>query len=1204
MGSVERPCRDLTRVLVANRGEIAVRLIATCKKLGIRALAVYVVDDADSPHVRAADESFLLEGHGSQGYLSTEEIVRICQRNGVQGVLPGYGFLSENSDFAAALHAAGILFIGPSATTLRDFGLKDRARELAVRAKVPVVPGTPILAGFDQARRAAIEIGYPVMVKATAGGGGMGLQVCRHVDELRRAVDVVKSRGQALFQNDGFFIEKFVESGRHIEAQVFGNGQGDVLFFGERECSVQRRHQKRLESASCALAKSVKYKSAGTIEYLVDDVSGEFYFLEVNTRLQVEHGITELCYDIDLVELMLLQAEEELRGRGGLSAGAMSSFSREGPKGHAIEVRVYAENPAKNYQPAPGLFQNVHFPTGQGIRTDTWIGTGSFVSSLFDPLLAKVLVHSQNRDHAVEKMVATLTQTKLQGPPTNLDFLIQVLNCGDFVTGRTTTDLLDTRFEYKASAIEILEPGTATTVQDWPGRVGVPNGVPTAGPMDSLSFRAANILVGNEEGVEGLEITLLGPKIKFHAGAVIALCDWPNSRGSTRVSSIRGGLPNVATYLGSKSTTPSLEWGGYQGRRLLAGDFLFIDSGVATSAPPRPFELDRSAIPEFSHEWQIAALPGPWFSNEFLTTKGQEHLYTATYKVSYNSSRTGIRLEGPPPTWGRRDGGEGGSHPSNMVGFGCTVGSVSFTGDSGIILPVDGPNQTGFIVTQVVGGSDLWKLGQLRPGDSLTFVPATWAQTLLQEQKLGEFVSSIRSQVKSGVARKTEEALIAGLLCPQRPTKYGDGILATVQGEKDRPRVVLRQAGERAISCLFGPGTFDLGIRARIQHVANTIRNDPPLGLGKHPVAENCSLLVHFDPHQTTQDTVVQTILALNKAVPDVRASRIPSRIIHLPGVFDAKECQETNERYMLSQRSKAAYLPDSIDFIRRSNGLKTREQVKESYFEIPLLINAVGWMMGLPIYVQVDPRRRLVVPKTNPSRTFTKAGCLGTGGGTSSIYPNDSPGGYQLWGATIPGICWDTYGQKPGFTPERPWLFEAFDQVIFHSVNRAEFDAAINAFKAGRYHIQIEQSDFDMAAYNALIEQTREEVARMKKVQEECTERELALERVLFAEWKADVDRAAEAKEKEKKCRASMVPDAALVEVPATMISSVWKVEVSVGDIIPANRTVVVLEAMKMEIAVHAPSGAAEYKVANISREPGERVETGDVLVLLQKLP
>lgn len=744
----------LSRVLIANRGEIAVRLITACQKLGITAVAIYVLEDADSPHVRLADEAYELDQPGSRGYLDGDNIVNICKDHDIQGVLPGYGFLSENAPFARSLEANSILFIGPSVDSLESFGLKHTARELAIQAGVPVVPGTPMLQSIEEAEQQLQNLTFPIMVKATAGGGGMGLQVCKNAEELHAAVSTVKSRGNALFNNAGFFIEKFVESGRHIEAQVFGNGMGDVVFLGERECSVQRRHQKiieetpspfvlnhpelrdQLKKCSCLLASSVSYKSAGTVEFLVDDDTGEFYFLEMNTRLQVEHGITEMCYGVDLVQMMLEQADAELQGSKGLSSEAMIKYDRDGPDGHAIEVRVYAENPAKDFAPSPGLLQLVEFPSRDGVRIDTWISTGTNVSPSFDPLLAKIMVHAEDRTASINAMIEALHDTSICGPPNNISFLKSLLEGPDFLSGFTTTNMIATRFTYAPAALEFLEPGAYTTIQDYPGRVGIPNGVPPSGPMDFLSFRIANLLVGNPEGMEAFEITLIGPRLRFSKPAVIALCGgafsftingqeasaWTRhvvdagaevhiggtSSGARTYLAVLGGLPDVARYLGSKSTTPNLGWGGYQGRPMRAGDYLLLDSEkcrIGASQHMR-MEIHQQFRPILEKDPVLYALPGPWFSEDFLTTSGQESLFQSQWTVLPSSSRNGIRLDGPAPEWARTDGGEGGSHPSNMVGFGVTVGAVMFTGDTGVILPFDAQNQTGKLATIKELGQD------------------------------------------------------------------------------------------------------------------------------------------------------------------------------------------------------------------------------------------------------------------------------------------------------------------------------------------------------------------------------------------------------------------------------------------------------------------------------------------------------------------
>ncbi|CAI6019138.1 unnamed protein product, partial [Clonostachys chloroleuca] len=1013
------------------------------------------------------------------------------------------GFLSENTDFARRLQDAGILFIGPSPESLEEFGLKHRARELAIQAQVPVVPGTPIITTFEEAQEAVRSLGFPVMVKATAGGGGMGLQACFNLEELEAAVETVRSRGTALFNNAAMFIEKYVQYGRHIEAQIFGNGQGDVVFLGERECSIQRRHQKVIEEApspfvmknpeirekmkraSVLLAKSVKYKSAGTVEFLVDDETGQFYFLEMNTRLQVEHGVTELCYNVDIVEMMLLQARAELLSddrNGGMS---LDAFQRDGPVGHAIEVRVYAENPAKDFMPSPGLLQNVSFPTGSHLRVDTWIETGTNISPSFDPLLAKIMVHSTTRHGAIDGMQQALRDSLIQGPPTNMEFLVQILQTADFQSGYTLTNTLSKRFNYLPNAVEFLSPGAFTSIQDYPGRIGIPHGVPPSGPMDSLSFRAANILVGNPEGTEAFEITMTGPILKFYGDAIIAVCgaqfkillnDEPiatwtrhyiksGSRlevlgtqvGARAYLAILGGLPSIATYLGSKSTAPTLNWGGFQGRCLRAGDFLSLKP-LCPQTGFQPYQVPEVCVPLPERSPELYALPG-------------------------------VRMQGPPPKWGRDNGGEGGSHPSNMVGFGAPNGSVAFTGDSGIVYAVDGPDLTGYVVTQVVAQHDLWRLSQLRPGEKFKFTPITWAQALELEGRVDKFLAAIKdgSPVPLDWSLPSEEA--------------GDGILHRSS------TFTIRQAGERAILCVFD-GDFSVRTRARVEQLARAFSS---AGALRNLVAGNCSVYVPFDPRAKSQADMVTSCIELEKALPSVDEVVLPSRLIHLPALFDPRECHEAIERYMALQRPSAPFLPDNIEFIRRSNGLKTREDVKEVYFGKPMLVNVVGWLMGLPIYNPLDPRDHLVVPKFNPSRNWTKAGSLGTGGMSSSIYPNDGPGGHMLWGATIPGLCWDTYGRKPGFSRDQPWLFRAFDQIIFHEVSREEFDDIVQHFRREQYEIKIEPAHFDMTAYSRLMKEVGSELESLRALRQKCTQIELEAEAKLYEEWEVSRQKASE---------------------------------------------------------------------------------------------
>ncbi|ETN43925.1 urea carboxylase [Cyphellophora europaea CBS 101466] len=1241
------------KVLIANRGEIALRLISACRTLHHRTLAIYAAEDGDSLHVRLADEAVALHSPtpagSSAAYLDAEQIVRICREKNVDAVLPGYGFLSENAAFAEMLRVAGVVFGGPSAEVLRDFGLKHRARELAVAAGVPVVPGTKgVVRDGKEAVREARRLGFPVMVKATAGGGGMGLKVCYGEEEVRVAVESVSKRGEVMFKDAGVFLERFVESGRHVEGQVFGNGEGEVLWFGERECSVQRRHQKvleeapspfvlkhpglreRLRVAAVALARSVNYKSVGTVEFLVDDKTGEFYFLEMNTRLQVEHGVTELCYEVDLVELMLKQAEAEVQSLPGLSHDELARYTRAEPKCHAVEVRVYAENPADGYKPSPGLFTDVSFPQGEHIRVDTWLERGSTVTASFDPLLAKVMVRAGDRDSAFDKLQQALADTKLYGPPTNLEFLEAIVRDPAVRAGRTLTSTLN-HFRYTPSAIEVKDGGLYTTVQDYPGRPNYRSGVPVSGPMDGLSLRIANLIVGNADGTESLEITYGGPRMLFHQAAVVALCGaqfdfsingeavalWSrhlvpagaevvvggNTSGGCRAYlAILGGFPNVGAYLGSRSTTPSLKWGGYQGRTLRAGDWLQISSlDPDASQITGPFTLPLALIPPIASTSPIYTLPGPYDTSDFITPQGRHAFFDTAWKVAFSSSRGGIRLEGPPPQWSRLSGGEGGSHPSNMLGYGYPLGGMSFTGDEAVVFTMDSPVQSGFICPQTVLSCQMWRLGQLKPGDCVRFAQCSWEQAMELEKSQEEFVRKVAVAVTAGETNGAANVATSWEI--SRPVPESSVLYERVeQSGNGLPRLVLRQAGDRGILCDFGSQVFDLTVRTRAQQLVRAVGERPPRGFQRVTRPHTMSVFVAFDSHIIDQKTAVDALVNLERSFSDVSNFTTPSKTFHLPMVFDAEECVQATARYMETQRPYATYLPDNIDFIRRNNGLEKRDDVLKAVNGVPFLVVASSGIMGLPILMPIDPRKRLTVPKTNPSRTVTPAGALGTGGNTSSIYPVDSPGGYLLWGMTLPGCPFDTFGRKPNYTPDAPWLYNTFDQVVFHAVSRAEFDAINQRFQMGLYEIKVEDSVFEMKKYIQLTRDTAEEVARIGQRQRECAAIELEKENELLQRWKAEKQaRGDQGVEKQQdKDAALLESNANATRVLATMSARVWKQVASNGSMVKSGEDLLVLEAMKMEIAVKAPGDGPKYSVVAVLKQKGDLVEPGDVLVLL----
>jgi urea carboxylase len=696
------------KVLIANRGAIACRILRTLRRMEIASVAVYSEADRHSLHVLAADESVCLgPAPAAASYLRSDLLLKAAIELGVDAIHPGYGFLSENADFAEACAAAGIAFIGPTPQQMRDFGLKHTARELAAANGVPMLPGSGLLAGLDEAHREAQRIGYPVMLKSTAGGGGIGMQLCWRPEDLDESFRSVERLAKNNFSQGGLFLEKYVEHARHIEVQIFGDGAGHVVAVGERDCSVQRRNQKVIEetpapgldqatrsalfTAAVRLAKAVSYRSAGTVEFVYDVSTREFYFLEVNTRLQVEHGVTEQVTGIDLVEWMIRVA-----------AGDRSIFPAEKrsvpipASGHSVQVRLYAEDPGKQFQPASGLLTEVSWP--QGVRVDTWVETGTEVSAFYDPLLAKLISHAETREAAIAQLRAALAQARVAGIETNQAYLLQILDDPVFAEGRQTTRMLG-ELAYRPCSVEVVQGGTHSTVQDYPGRTGYWHiGVPPSGPMDSLAFRIANRLLGNEEGAAGLELTVTGPTLRFNVATWIALTGATmraeldgkpvpyytsvavragsvlrmrgiEGAGQRTCLAVRGGF-DTPLYMDSRATFTLGQFGGHGGRALRTGDVLrlFPGTDLFSAAENRsvPFVVPKEQRPVLSNQWDIAVLYGPHGAPDFFTPADIETFFATDWEVHYNSSRTGVRLVGPKPEWARRDGGEAGLHPSNI----------------------------------------------------------------------------------------------------------------------------------------------------------------------------------------------------------------------------------------------------------------------------------------------------------------------------------------------------------------------------------------------------------------------------------------------------------------------------------------------------------------------------------------------------------
>ena len=430
----------LKKILIANRGEIAVRIIRACRELGIRTVAVFSEADRGALHAQIADEAVCIGPAATKdSYLNVKAILAVCELTGANAVHPGFGFLSENSAFARHCERCGVTFIGPSGDAMDRMGDKANAKQTMKEAGVPVVPGSDgAVESLERAQAIAAEIGYPVMIKASAGGGGRGIRMVREPEELEPSMTAARQEALSFFGNDEVYIEKFIENPRHVEIQILADGYGNVVHLGERDCSMQRRNQKVLEESPCPVmtpelrekmgeaavkaARACGYKNAGTIEFLLAK-DGSFYFMEMNTRIQVEHPITELVTGIDLVRQQIL-----------IAAGEKLSFSQEDIRlnGHAIECRINAESPELNFRPSPGRINALHMPGGPGVRIDSAVYQGCEISPYYDSMIAKLIVYAPNRAEAISKMKWALGEFLVEGVDTNIDFQLSLLRDPQF----------------------------------------------------------------------------------------------------------------------------------------------------------------------------------------------------------------------------------------------------------------------------------------------------------------------------------------------------------------------------------------------------------------------------------------------------------------------------------------------------------------------------------------------------------------------------------------------------------------------------------------------------------------------------------------------------------------------------------------------------------------------------------------------------
>jgi urea carboxylase len=1194
------------KVLVANRGVIACRILRTLAKMGISSVAVYSEADRDARHVLDADEAVPIGASAaSESYLSADRVLAAAEKTGAQAIHPGYGFLSENVEFAKQCQKRGIAFIGPRVEQMEAFSLKHTAREIARRCGVPMLPGTGVLADRLDALTRAETLGYPVILKSSAGGGGIGMRMCRSDVELGEAFEQVVRLSRNSFRDGNVYLEKFVTQAKHVEAQIFGDGKGRILSLGLRDCSAQRRHQKvieetpvpglhasiaeSIENSAALLARSVNYASAGTVEFLYDAATCDYFFLEVNTRLQVEHGVTEQVTGLDLVELMIREAAGELPPIETL---------RVVPKGWSIQARIYAEDPAKNFQPAPGKLTQVTFPGPEAARVETWVENGTEITPFYDPMIAKIIATGADREEALEHLEHALDQTVLYGTETNLRYLRAVAACETFKTGAMSTSFL-ANFTASRCAFEVLDGGTQTTVQDYPGRLGYWHvGVPPSGPMDALAFRIANRLVGNREDAAALEMTTIGARLRFDADAQIALTGadmgatldgvhvprWEKfavpagatlrlgavkNGGARSYLAIAGGI-DVPRFLGSLGTFMLGGFGGHAGRALRAGDVVhLLDSATDKSAPTK---LETNQQPVYAKQWGIGVLYGPHGEPEFLTPSDIAMLFKTEWRVHYHSDRTGIRLIGPRPEWARKDGGEAGLHPSNIHDNAYAIGSIDFTGDMPILLGPDGPSLGGFVCPAVVVEAERWKMGQLKAGDTIRFRRITLHQAEAREEALERAIATLTKPL------------------PQLPRDSKEEPAILFSNEARKPITVYRADGDKYLLVEFGPRALDLGLRFRVHLLEGKLRAAGMPGIIDITPGVR-SLQIHYDNRRLRREELLAALESFDAEIPERPEIAVPSRTIYLPLSWNDPATQLAQAKYTQSVRPDAPWCPDNIEFIRRINGLGSVDEVHRIVFDASYLVLGLGDVyLGAPVATPLDPRHRLVTTKYNPARTWTPENAVGIGGAYMCVYGMEGPGGYQLVGRTVQ--VWNTHRVTPTFVEGLPWSLRFFDQIRFYPVSTEELQDLRRAILHGVFNPRVEVTQFNLAHYETHLDSIRPGIELFKERQTRAFHEERERWRI-----NGQLDSAASTPDMpEMDVTEQAVPEGCEAVV-APMAASVFQVAVETGQPVKKGQRLVVLDAMKIELEIAAPIAGI---VQAVLCKAGQMVQAGQQVAIL----
>jgi urea carboxylase len=720
--------------------------------------------------------------------------------------------------------------------------------------------------------------------------------------------------------------------------------------------------------------------------------------------------------------------------------------------------------------------------------------------------------------------------------------------------------------------------------------------------MDALGLRLANRLLGNDPGAAALECTATGPTLRFNCDTVLAICGAPMAATldgaplapwhSHRVASgsvlklgpvqgaglrtyvaVAGGF-DVPEYLGSRSTFTLGHFGGHGGRTLRAGDVLHLDPPARL---PAARALPGTLVPAYANDWNIAVLYGPHGAPDFFTPHDVEVFFATPWEVHYNSSRTGVRLIGPKPQWARADGGEAGLHPSNIHDNAYAIGAIDFTGDMPVILGPDGPSLGGFVCPAVIADCELWKLGQLRPGDRVRFtrVDQAWAAAMGRAAERAIETLDRPPAPRLHARRATESAPILHRIAPSDA----------------QPGLVYRQSGDRYLLVEYGELQLDLNLRFRVHALMTWLAGRRVPGIVDLTPGIR-SLQVHFDNRRLPLERLLGLMIDAERELPPIDAMEVPTRIVHLPLSWDDPATRLAIEKYAQSVRKDAPWCPSNIEFIRRINGLDSIEDVRRIVFDASYLVLGLGDVyLGAPVATPVDPRHRLVTTKYNPARTWTPENAVGIGGAYLCVYGMEGPGGYQFVGRTVQ--MWNRHRQTADFRDGKPWLLRFFDQIRFFPVSERELLGLREDFPRGRYRLEVEESTFRLGEYNRFLQDHASSIARFKRSQQAAFDAERE-------RWKAagQADFAADT------TIARAGPDSELDLPPngravATHVAgNVWKIAVKPGDQVREGDPLVIVESMKMEISVSAPCGG---RVLQLYCREGGQVAAGQDLVVIE---